>query len=558
MQRLNRNNVTRFSRSAVNLDIPRTKFNMPHKHTTTFNSGKLIPIFFQECLPGDTFQMDTSIIARMSTPQVPVMDTAYLDYYYFFVPNRLVWRGWQEFMGENPHGAWTTGLQQKSIPKYSTKVPSHSNGDYLGLPTNMGFNRNVSALPFRALRLIWNDWFRSTALQDPLLVNTGDTEPAYAVGTPSNDDLLPVCRFPDYFSTCLPAPQYGEPVQIGLLNDAPVYSGLVHNRNNAGILFQVDDQLTDNMAYQYYLECNTDPLEAPSLAEGKADIFNGRDVYIDPLTKAIPANLYADTSSISMVSVNDLRLAFQVQKYREAIARGGNRYIEIIKSIFNVDSPDARLQRPEYLGGNRAVVNMGQVIQTSESDTTPQGFASGFSKTVTRNSDFVFSCVEHGMIIGVLCVRPVHSYQQGIDKYWSKTDPLDFYVPQLANIGEQPVFKRELFADLPVDQQDSVFGYQEAWADYRYKRSYVSGEMRSNSVDGDGNSNSLDMWHYADDYNAVPVLSDEWIKEDPKLIDRTISVSSDLSDQFIADIYFNLVATRPLPAYSIPGLIDHH
>lgn len=553
MKRLNRNNITRFSRAAVGMDIPRTKFHMPFKHTTTFNSGKLIPFFFQECLPADTFEMRTNMIARMSTPEFPVFDTAFLDYYYFFVPNRLVWKNFAEFMGENPNGAWVTNKVERRIPVYSTQVPAKSNGDYLGLPTLLNRPEKVSALPFRALRLIWNEWFRSTALQDPLLVHTGDSEEDYEVGL-TNDDLLPVCRFPDFFSTCLPAPQYGEPVQIGLLNDAEVYTGSPHAaRGTSSIIFESNLALGEN-TYNYVLKDRGDALtEAPYLRTGF--INSGVPVNGDSVSRAVPVNLYADTSSVGMVSVNDLRLAFQIQRYREALARGGSRYVEILNALFNVQSPDARLQRPEYIGGNRVLVEMGQVVQTSASDadTTPQGNVSGISKTMSTNKDFTYSCVEHGMIIGVLCIRPVHSYQQGIDRYWSKRDTLDFYIPQLANIGEQPVYKKELYAYGSDEQMNSVFGYNEAWADYRYRRSYVSGDMRSNSPNG-----SLDAWHYADDYNSTPTLSDSWIEESPALIDRTLAVSSELADQFICDIYFDLTAVRPLPAYSIPGLIDHY
>lgn len=558
MQRLNRNNITRFSRNAVNIDIPRTRFNMPHKHTTTFNSGKLIPMFFQECLPGDTFQMDTSVIARMSTPEFPVMDTAFLDYYYFFVPNRLVWDNWKEFMGENPNGAWTTNKVERRVPVYNTDVPAKSNGDYFGLPTRLGRYREVSALPFRGLRLIWNEWFRSTALQDPLLVNTGDTEPAYTVG-PSNDDLLPVCRFPDYFSTCLPAPQYGEAVQIGLMEDIPVITGDAHDNFGGAMSFTTENPIPAGGLHRHVgIASNVD---GTFLASGTATVdgtsdstrFSQRNVDGFPTTLLTPNNLWVDRGGSVVTSVNDLRLAFQVQRYQEALARGGSRYVEIIQSLFNVQSPDARLQRPEYLGGSRALINMGQVIQTSESASTPQGNVSGFSKTVAKSNDFTYSCVEHGMIIGVMTIRPVHSYQQGIDKYWTKRDTLDFYVPTLANIGEQPVLKQEIYAYGSVSDDTDVFGYQEAWADYRYRRSFVSGDMRSNSPNG-----SLDAWHYADDYASTPTLSDEWIEESPNLIDRTLAVQSDLSDQFIVDIYFNLIATRPLPAYSIPGLIDHH
>ena len=554
--RLTRNNITRFSKNPVNMDIPRTKFSMNSKHLTTFNSGKLIPFFFQECLPGDTFVMDTNFMLRMSTPVYPVADTAYFDYYYFFVPNRLVWSNWREFMGENPNGAWTTNKVTRRVPQMFSPCVSHSNSDYLGLPLSSDpYNR--TCLPHRALRLIWNDWFRSTALQDPLLVNMGDTEPEYEVG-PTNEDLLPVCRFPDFFSTCLPAPQYGEAVQIGLIDDLPISFGDKHDQYGSFVsLVEYDTGYSPNpdsyLSTKLVDDVGGDLTKQPvgMYTDGVGDLSNGmgydRLLSID--------NAYLKANNAVFTSVNDLRLAFQVQKYQEALARGGSRYVEIIQSLFNVQSPDARLQRPEYIGGGRQIVDMTQVVQTSATDpnSTPQGNVSGLSKTMSSKHDFSYSCLEHGMIIGVCCVRPVHSYQQGLERYWFKRDTLDFYVPTLANIGEQPVYVKELYYN-PLDESpDDVFGYQEAWADYRYRRSYVSGDMRSNAPNG-----SLDAWHYADYYGIKPTLSDAWIEESPALIDRTLAVESNLADQFICDIYFNLSGVRPLPAYSIPGLIDHH
>lgn len=561
--RLNRNNITRFSKNPVNLDIPRTRFDLSHGTSTTFNSGKLIPFFFTECLPGDTFDMQTSMVCRMSTPEFPVMDTAYLDYYYFFVPHRLVWDHWREFQGENPNGAWTTNKVERFIPMYSTRVPAKSNGDYLGLPTLLPHDEEVSALPFRALRLIWNEWFRSTALQDPILVNTGDDEPAYTVG-PTNDDLLPVCRFPDFFSTCLPAPQYGEPVQIGLIDDLPVRALARDNEASSHPLSfrYLDGQTFSADARNRYLGVTPGgELSTGQSRDGDNEFTSyiakksgpvgedGQPTYNGGIS---PRNLWVVAEDSIMTSVNDLRLAFQVQKYQEALARGGSRYVEILQSIFGVMSPDARLQRPEYIGGSRSIVDMGQVIQTSESANTPQGNVSGFSKTTSRSNDFTYSCLEHGLIIGVLTVRPVHSYQQGIERFWFKKDTLDFYVPTLANIGEQPVYKKELYA-YDSEENEKVFGYNEAWADYRFRKNYVTGDMRSNAPNG-----SLDAWHYADDYASAPTLSDEWIEESPALIDRTLAVNSAIADQFICNIWFNFKATRPLPAYSIPGLIDHH
>lgn len=536
--------------------MQRTMFATPFTHTTTFDSGKLIPFFLQECIPGDTVKVDsTALIARMQTPIVPVMDSAFLDYFYFFIPTRLVWNNFKAFMGENPNAAWDTNLPNLSIPQMNLgthPVVSGSNGDYLGLPL-MNFG-SVSAIPFRSLRQVWNDWFRVTALQDPLLVNKGDTEPVYSVG-PSNQELLPVRKFPDYFTTCLPAPQYGEAVSIG------VGSGLAPVVTSSGLL----------------VESSEIPMYLKSLSGIEADIFDtsyplfagnngvgyfklGSSSEVTSTTSTMdegyyPANLGVDLSAIGAISINDLRVAFQIQAFKEAQARGGTRYVEILESIYNVKSPDARLQRSEYLGGDRVLINMQQVLQTSSStEASPQGNASGFSKTASRGGSFTYAVPEHGIVLGVLCVRPTHSYQQGVDRYWTKKDIFDFYNPLLANIGEQPVYQSEIFANTEnfVQNPQKVFGFQEAWADYRWKRSYVSGEMRSN-ID-----NSLDIYHYADDYTEAPTLSASWIQEDESLIDRTLAVSSDVSNQFRADIFVDLKMIRPMPPYSVPGtLLDH-
>lgn len=557
--RLTRNVMNHFSKAGIQKDISRTAFKTPFSHTTTFNSGKLVPFFFQECVPGDTVQIDaTGMVARMQTPLVPVMGTAMLDYWYFFVPNRLVWDNFKEFMGENTKGPWSNNLPARLIPIINTSDPqnhitSGSSADYLGLP--LGSFGAISALPFRGIRQIWNDWFRSTAVDDPLLVNKGDAEPRYSVG-PQNFDLLPVNKFPDYFTTALPSPQYGEPVSIGLGTLADVFaddsliSADLLEKTNSLLWRDVFNTPEDNSYYGYTLKAYP---SATSNTEFDT-VSNSPDEFDTYERRFKPVNLKADLRNAGVITVNDLRVAFQIQKYKETQARGGSRYTEILESIWSVSSPDSRLQRTEYIGGDRALVSMSQVIQNSSSvENSPLGNAAGFSKTSTRGGAVTYAVPEHGFVIGLLAVRPIHTYQQGIDRYWKKREVFDFYNPLLANIGETPVFAYELYATQAnaTSSNPDIFGYQEAWADYRYKRSYVSGEMRS------GIQNSLDIYHYGDYYATQPTLSPGWLHEDPALIDRTISVSSDVANQFICDIYIDLTMIRPMPAYSIPGLIDH-
>ena len=562
--RLTRNIQNHFSKAALSKDISRTKFHMPFSHTTTGNSGKLIPFFMKECVPGDTVQCTTSIIARMQTPLAPVMDTAYLDWYYFFVPNRIIWEGFKEFMGERKTATYLPATNVPTLPQVNFQqsgIRKTSVGNYFGLPLCGGSNDpnfvgSVSALPFRAYMKIWNDWFKSTQLDDDIYFPT-NSNTIYPIGsTPGYDELLPVNKFADYFTTCLPSPQYGEAVSLGLLSDIPVYSRTARTpefQNNKILQLYLNtpgDQVTVNSGYPLMFQGQYNG--SVKIGTGKVSSSVGVDTGIVSDGKAFSiANLWADGASATAITVNDLRLAFQIQKYKEAQARGGSRYTELLESIWSVNSPDARLQRSEYIGGDRTLVNMQQIIQTSSSNEgTPQGTATGFSKTSAKGGGFTYACPEHGLVIGVMCIRPTHCYQQGVDRYWKKKDVFDFYNPLLANIGEQPVYTSELYGGAQNDER--VFGYQEAWADYRYSRSYVSGEMHSN-ID-----NTLDIYHYADDYDTTPTLSAGWLKEDVSLIDRTLAVKSAVSDQFLIDIYCDLSMIRPMPAYSIPGLIDHH
>lgn len=601
---MNRNTEAHFS-GAPHLKMSRSTFDLSHDHKTTFNSGRLIPFYVQEILPGDTFNCDTSIVCRMSTPIFPVMDNCFLDMYYFFVPNRLVWDHWEELNGENKTSAWKQTVEY-TIPVFTfttdedgvNVVKPGSIADYMGIPLYYGptdggesseyvIPDDISVLPFRAYNLIWNEWFRDENLQDPLLLNTGSSMPVE--WSPSDSDgtisewssqpsftgkCAPVCKYHDYFTSALPEPQKGDPVSLPLaytgttefpvltsdMNFTPNNSVPVRMRPVGGTWDDSNPQFLGTRGQE-----NSDGTKDLSYYEGTG-LTSGAQVQF--------SNLYANLDGLTLnaVTINALREAFQLQKLFEKDARGGTRYIEILRSHFGVISPDARLQRPEYLGGKRIPININQVLQTSSTDTvSPQGNAAAYSLTTDKAHSFVKSFVEHGYLIGLLCVRNDNTYQQGIEKFWSRRTRFDFYWPVFANIGEQPIFNREIYAQSgsagiatvpsnPSQVNGEVFGYQEAWADYRMRPSRVSGMFRSGGTNGRRLSGSLDSWHFADYYESLPILGPDWIKSDFNDINRTLAVqASDTNpSQFIADIYCSIKATRPMPLYSIPGLVDHH
>jgi hypothetical protein len=559
---MNRNTESHFS-LAPHVDISRSRFDRSASLKTSFNVGDVVPFFLDEVLPGDTFSVDTSKVVRMQTLLTPMMDNVYLDTYYFFVPNRLVWDHWKQFCGENTESAWIPETEY-TIPQIT--APANSGwsvgtlADYFGIPTGVP-GLSVSSLPFRAYALIMNEWFRDQNLQDPLVVPTDDSTVAgvntgtFVTDVAKGGKPFIAAKYHDYFTSCLPSPQKGPDVLIpsatageypvvprsnlvpDSLLDGTRYSAKIYDaeddasKTRAGIGFYVsDDGLTGRQT--------TGILNTPSGRTGSVPVIN---------------NLWAVASGGLGATINQLRLAFQIQKFYEQQARGGSRYTEVVRSFFGVTSPDARLQRPEYLGGNRVPINVNQIIQQSgtESSGTPQGTVVGQSLTTDSHSDFTKSFTEHGLIIGLMVARYDHTYQQGLNRLWSRKDKFDFYWPVFANIGEQPVKNKEIYAQGNA-KDDEVFGYQEAWADYRYKPNMVTGEMRS------AYAQSLDVWHLADDYNALPTLSDAWIREDKSTVDRVLAVQSSVSNQLFADIYVKNLCTRPMPMYSIPGLIDHH
>lgn len=542
---------TRFSK-APQMDIERSVFDRVNTHKTTFNAGKLIPLYYEDVLPGDTVSMDTSFLVRMTTPVFPVMDNAFIDLFWFFVPNRLVWDDWKAFMGENDVNAWASTVNYE-VPGFCSDEEGFGFqrgdlGDYFGLPTNVLIREqdSVNQLPFRAYQLIWNEFFRDQNLQAPILINK-DSGNRFFITQSDVPQLLPVNKIHDYFTSALPAPQKGAPVMIGF-EDVPVFSGSVLNT--------ADKYKTYGLKFGH-LSANVDvgfhPLYVQKY-QGVSDMPAGIGAVNSSYShegSVYPANLFADTSSIN-ITVNALRQAFQVQRLLERDARGGSRYWELLKAHFTIVAPDASLQRPEYLGSSRTYINMTQVVQQSSTDaTSPQGNTAAFSKTLGKENSFTKSFVEHGMLFCLGCVRTDHTYQQGLAKKWSRKSRYDYFWPELAHIGEQPIMLKEIYYD-GSESADDVFGYQEAYADLRYSPSYVTGAFRSN-VDG-----SLDSWHYADYYASRPYLSEDWIKETSDNVDRTLAVSSDLEDQFLADFYFKSVWTRPIPHYGVPGLIDHY
>ena len=560
------NMESRFSVAPSSVKMNRSTFDIPYTQLTTGNFGQLIPFYLQEVLPGDTFDVTTRMFSRMSTPLYPVMDDAYINYYYFFVPNRLVWEHWPEFLGENKLSAWVQSTEYV-LPHAKIVSKPGSLTDHLGIPTyseelvgDFGLTSapslDVQILPMRAYWLIWNEWFRNENTTDPVLVNTGDDVTEQEKGL--LESLLNVSKPFDYFTAALPSPQKGDAVDLPLLGSAVVRTSSddllkplvdVMDEGNP-IRFMMSANPSTENAYVPYVQT-----QHPDDGDFYTAELRGKLSQVDDSSGTAfigaPSNLYADMSTVDAVSVNQLRQAFQMQRFLELQARAGTRYTEIIRASFSVISPDARLQRPEYLGGSKVHIQMQQVTQqSSTTDVSPLGKVGAYSKTISMNRDFKQSFTEHGYIIGVMCARHNLSYQQGLHKMWSRRGRYDFYWPTFAHIGEQPILNKEIFA-VGTSQDDDGFGYQEAWAEYRFKPDEVTGAFRSTVTP------NLDEWHYADVYSSVPILSEKWMEASAVNVDRTLAVSSDLHDQLLFDIRVDAKATRVMPLYSVPGLIDH-
>ena len=503
------------------VDIQRSVFNRDHGLKTTFDAGYLVPIFYDEALPGDTFQMDANGFGRLATPINPFMDNLYIETFFFAVPYRLIWNNWEKFCGEQDNPGDSTDYL---VPQTTTTVTNSSLYDYFGVPTDV--NLTFNNLCGRAYNLIYNEWFRDQNLQDSLTVDKGD-----GPDTASNYSLVKRGKRHDYFTSALPWPQKGDSVSLPLGTIAPVIGD--------GQPMKIDKFLTgpafDSVLYTDNSEVKIK--QTASAGDGINIVQNAADT-----------NVFADLSDATAATINQLREAFQIQRLYEKDARGGTRYTEVIQSHFGVTSPDARLQRPEYLGGGKDRININPVAQTSSTDTTtPQGNLSGYGTTGFTGHRFSKSFTEHSVVIGLACVFADLTYQQGLARHFSRQTRWDFYWPALAHLGEQAVLNKEIYAQGTSDD-DNVFGYQERYAEYRYKPSNVTGQMRSNFAQ------SLDTWHLAQDFGSLPALNASFIEENPP-VDRVTAVQN--YPNLILDMYFKLKCARPMPTYGVPGLIDH-
>lgn len=568
----------RFS-DAPAMYMKRTKFDRSHVYKTTFDSGKLIPVFVDEVLPGDTTRMSVNYFARLATPIKPIMDNIYLDWFFFFVPNRLVWEHWQNFCFEQEDPDDTTDFVIPTIYSHTSteNLLIGSLWDYFGLPINTTHDiSGISALPFRAVYLIWNEWFRDENLQKSVKIQKGDAnevldfsrisdQPSWLFsggGLIAGHACPPRGKRHDYFTSALPWTQKGPGVSIGLAGSASIVDP---SPGTGFLLHSTANQLAAVSAYGG--DASSSGGKRKASGSGSISFNRGSDSNwssvggfagnsSDNITMSAQAastylgnDSYVDLDTSSIFTINSLRTAFQMQKFYERLARGGSRYTEVLRSFFGVVSPDARLQRPEFLGSFTKMVNVNPIAQTSATDnTSPQGNLSAYGVTAAKFHGFTKSFVEHGYIIGFVSARADLTYQQGINKMWLRSTVYDFYWPTFAHLGEQAIELREIYAQ-GTEADDTVFGYQERYAEYRYKPSQITGKFRSSVVGG-----SLDKWHLSQFFNNAPTLNEEFIVENPP-IKRIIAVPSE--PEFLLDIGFRYTTVRPMPMFGTPGLVDH-
>lgn len=569
----------RFS-DAPAMYMKRTKFDRSHVYKTTFNSGKLIPVFVDEVLPGDTTRMSVNYFARLATPIKPIMDNIYLDWFFFFVPNRLVWEHWQNFCfeQEDPDDSTDYVIPTVSATGNSKNAYIGSLWDYFGLPVNTSGNLSgISALPFRGVYLIWNEWFRDENLQKSVKIQKGDTnevlnsarsseQPSWVFS--SGTSIVPGLACPprgkrhDYFTSALPWTQKGPGVSVGLAGTASIVDPTPDNgyllHSNAKQLAVVSATRKEGEGGGYRVAVGDGVVtfarhgsdSDSSSVGGFAGNSSGAVTISAQVGSAYLGNdSYVDLDTSSIFTINSLRTAFQMQKFYERLARGGSRYTEVLRSFFGVVSPDARLQRPEFLGSFTKMVNVNPIAQTSATDTTsPQGNLSAYGVTASKFHGFTKSFVEHGYIFGFVCARADLTYQQGINKMWLRSTVYDFYWPTFAHLGEQAIELREIYAQ-GSEADTTVFGYQERYAEYRYKPSQITGKFRSSVVNG-----SLDMWHLSQFFKNAPTLNEEFITENPP-IKRIIAIQDE--PEFLLDIGFRYTTVRPMPMFGTPGLVDH-
>ena len=515
-----------FSRSPE-ANIPRSSFNRSFSLKTTFDVGYLVPIYWDEALPGDSFNLRATLFGRLATPIYPIMDNLTLHTYFFAVPNRLLWENWEKFNGEQINPGDSTSFLVPTCTAPAGGYAELSVHDYFGIPTKIaGVVHNN--LHLRAMNLTWNEWFRDQNLQNSVVVDQGD-----GPDDPADYVLLKVAKRHDYFTSALPFVQKGPSVPLPLTGNAPI----------SGIATTTAAAYVDTPNPANYKQALNVPVAGSNWEQ-----FSDTDVYWrgDNVTK-VP-DIYADLSVVNATTINSLRQAFQIQKMYERDARGGTRYIEIVKSHFGVTSPDSRMQRPEYLGGGMSPVVIQPVAQTAATaGANALGDLAGFGVVTGSNHGFTKSFTEHCVILGFVCVRSDLNYQQGFDRLWSRQTRFDYYWPALSHLGEQSILNKEIYCQATADD-DLTFGYQERFAEYRYRNSYVTGRFRSNS------SVSLDAWHLSQNFGSLPVLNSAFIEENPPM-SRVKAVNTE--PDFLLDAFFKLHCARPMPVYSVPGLIDH-